>query len=172
MNKIIVTILFLMLSIILLPKNAWAYSKDEVLSAVTVVRSDYYQKSLTENQKLNIAAEAKLADIQKYKYWAHNNPSTGKEWIYFIRQARFNGSAGENLAKGFNSAEKIIDAWLKSPSHKKNLLSGKFDSVGIAIGEVTYKTGPETVVVLTFGKQQKMVSFWEELFPNRKIVSL
>lgn len=153
-------------------KASWAYSEGEVLSAVTVIRSDYSQKSLIENKQLDKAAEAKLADIQKYTYWAHNNPSTGKEWFSFIRQAGFKGSAGENLAKGFTNVKKIIDAWLSSPGHRKNLLSSKFDSVGIAVGEVNYKSGPETVVVLTFGKQQKLMSFFENLLTNRQIALL
>lgn len=171
MKKIILILLVCFLTL-LFPAVTFAYSNSEVISAVNSTRTQNSLKTLTENKQLDQAAAAKLADIQTYQYWAHNNPTTQKTWFSFIRQAGFKGaSIGENLAKGFSSADEVIVAWLNSPSHRDNLLSPKYNAVGIAIGEVNYSTGPQTVVVLTFGKTKSTIaSFFQNLLPQQKTV--
>jgi uncharacterized protein YkwD len=131
-----------------------AFSDSEILSAVNATRKENNLIQLKENSQLNQAAHAKLADIQTYLYWDHNNSQTGKKWLSFVREAGYRFDAGENLARGFNSPDKIINAWLNSPSHRKNLLSSKFNSYGLAVGQVNYASGPETVVVLEFGNTE------------------
>jgi uncharacterized protein YkwD len=161
MKKIILIMAIFLGSMFWHPTKTWAISKNEVLTAVNLTRLNYSQKSLRENLQLNRAAEAKLADIQKYLYWSHNNPTTNKTWLSFIRESGFNGNTGENLAKGFGETDRIITAWLNSPSHRKNLLSGNFNAVGMAVGEVNYGDGLETVVVMEFGKQNTLSFIWK-----------
>lgn len=176
MKKIITFILVACFLSLLKPISSLAYSNSEIITAVNNTRQQNSLSTLTGNKQLDKAAAAKLADIQKYQYWDHNNPTTQATWVSFIRQAGFNGAAGENLAKGFSSADKIIIAWLNSPTHKANLLSPNFNLVGSAIGEVNYSTGPQTVVVLTFGQSKpnifttfrsKTVSFFHNLFQKQ-----
>jgi uncharacterized protein YkwD len=170
MKKIILILLACFLTL-LFPAATFAYSNSEVVSAVNSTRTQNSLKTLTENKQLNQAAAAKMADIQKYQYWSHDNPVTNTGWVSFIRQAGFKGAAGENLAKGFDSTNHIINAWLNSPSHRANLLSANFNAVGVAIGEVNYSTDPQTVVVLTFGKTRpSIISFFQNLFPSQKTV--
>ncbi len=45
--------------------------------------------------------------------------------------ARF--ALGENIAKGQMSASRVMDDWMKSENHRKNILSGAFDEIGIGI---------------------------------------
>ena len=40
-------------------------------------------------------------------------------------------SAGENIAKGYTSAEAVVNAWMASASHRANILSEKYTSMGI-----------------------------------------
>lgn len=40
---------------------------------------------------------------------------------------------GENLAGGFRDPERVVQAWLKSPKHRDNLLRPEFQEVGIAL---------------------------------------
>lgn len=39
---------------------------------------------------------------------------------------------GENIASGYSSAQQVMDGWMNSPDHKANMLSDKYNSVGIA----------------------------------------
>lgn len=44
--------------------------------------------------------------------------------------------SGENLALGFNNNPKgVMNAWLNSPTHKANLITPKFQYIGIAVKE-------------------------------------
>ena len=39
---------------------------------------------------------------------------------------------GENLAKGYNSADEVVDAWMASPSHRANILSSNYNTCAIS----------------------------------------
>ncbi len=133
-------------------KPVFALSSGDVLNVVNEVRKEQNLTSFTTNSKLEQAAYAKLADIQQYKYWNHNNPVTKTDWKSFIKQTGYRGLIGENLAMNLHSGNDVVNAWLNSPTHKSNLLSQGFTEVGMAIGDVVYPEGTKTVVVMEFGK--------------------
>jgi uncharacterized protein YkwD len=40
---------------------------------------------------------------------------------------------GENLARGQKTAKEAVDAWLKSPGHRKNLMDPAYTDTGIGV---------------------------------------
>ena len=80
-------------------------------------------------------------------YWAHNSPEGTTPWV-FIKNAGYTYIyAGENLARGFDSSQEVVSAWMASPEHRANLLSGNYKDVGFAV--VSGKlTGEDTVLVV------------------------
>ena len=38
----------------------------------------------------------------------------------------------ENIAMGQQSTEEVIDAWMRSPGHRANMLNGGFRRIGVA----------------------------------------
>ena len=46
---------------------------------------------------------------------------------------------GENLAKGYDSAQSVVDAWMASPTHAANILAGDFTTCSIAVYETNGK---------------------------------
>ena len=42
------------------------------------------------------------------------------------------GWAGENVAYGFGTGKAVVNAWIKSPGHRENILRPQFESMGIA----------------------------------------
>ena len=44
-------------------------------------------------------------------------------------------SLGENLAKGQLSVKKVVDDWLNSPNHRRNILRPEFEEIGIGLYE-------------------------------------
>jgi len=155
-----------------------AYSDIEILTAVNTIRMENNLNRLEINTQLNQAAQTKLSDIQAFQYWSHDNPQTGKKWLSFIRESAYNFDAGENLARGFDDINKIVNAWLDSPSHRKNLLSPKFNNCGLAVGQVNYVSGPQTVVVLEFGStpesisQKNVINYFRNLFSPLPVAML
>lgn len=108
-------------------------------------------KGLTINQQLASAARAKAIDMVNGNYFDHNSPSGKTPWM-FIRESGYNYSkAGENLAIGFDSTSAPVSAWMKSPSHRANILQSAYTETGLAEVKVIDQGQLTTIVVQVFG---------------------
>lgn len=109
--------------------------------------------TLSTNAKLTAAAQAKANNMLEVQYWDHFGPNGETPWM-FISQAGYTYVyAGENLAKGFRTAEGVHEAWMASPTHKANIMSGNYKDIGVAVVEGTL-LGKETILVVQmFGNQ-------------------
>jgi len=109
---------------------------------------------LTLNPKLSLAAQRKAEDMFLQNYWAHNSPEGKTPW-FFVRGAGYNYIyAGENLARGFDTSDDVISAWMASVRHRENVLSENFREVGFAVRKGKLD-GEETVLVVEeFGSQE------------------
>ncbi|OGI17120.1 MAG: hypothetical protein A3J63_03095 [Candidatus Moranbacteria bacterium RIFCSPHIGHO2_02_FULL_40_12b] len=106
-------------------------------------------KALVENNKLSIAARDKADDMLKKDYFAHTSPSGVTPW-YWLNKNEYNYKyAGENLAINFESAEKQHEAWMKSKSHRGNILNASYREIGVAVfkGKVN---GNEALIAVEF----------------------
>ena len=63
--------------------------------------------------------------------FSHNSPTYGTPFQMMKQLGIAYRSAGENIAKGYTSAEAVVNAWMASPSHKANILSSNYTSMGI-----------------------------------------
>ncbi len=106
---------------------------------------------LTVNPKLTAIAQAKANDMAQNGYFAHTSPDGKTPW-YWLKQGGYVYTyAGENLAVNFSDSAAVEAAWMKSPTHRANLLNGKFTEVGIATAVGMYKGEKTTFVVQVFG---------------------
>lgn len=62
--------------------------------------------------------------------------------------------AGENLAVNFTDYKNIPPSWMKSPSHKANIVDPNYTAVGMATMEGVYKGKTVVFVAQEFGKPQ------------------
>ena len=113
-------------------------------------------RPLRMNARLSRAATAHSRAMVQRKFFAHDAPGGGdvvsraRRAGYIPRSGRW--TVGENLAYGsgpLGTPGKIMGAWMNSPGHKANVLTGRFKEVGIGIvigapvgggGGVTYTT--------------------------------
>lgn len=103
------------------------------------------------NNLLNKAAIEKANDMFTKGYWAHFAPDGKTPW-YFIDQAGYQYKyAGENLARDFALSNQVVAAWMKSATHKKNILDAKFSDTGLAVVNGNMNGEPTTLVVQLFG---------------------
>ncbi len=127
--------------------DAVSITTQQLLQLTNKERQQYGFPPLALNNELISAAEKKGENMFKENYWAHNAPDGTTPWV-FIKNAGYDYSyAGENLARGFDSTESIMNAWMASPGHRENILSPNYKDVGFAIlsGELT---GEDTVLVV------------------------
>ncbi|MEK9173835.1 MAG: CAP domain-containing protein [Patescibacteria group bacterium] len=109
---------------------------------------------LKQNDQLKQAAEAKAKDMFKNDYFAHTSPKGVTPW-HWIKQTGYQyGFAGENLAINYESAESQHKAWMKSPTHRANILSDKYQEIGVAVvsGKIDGKEAQVTVQVFASPK--------------------
>jgi len=131
---------------------------DKVVELTNKERLNTGVTTLKLNSELNQAALAKATDMLEHNYWAHISP-TGTEPWYFVTQSGYKYQhAGENLARDFSNPTDVVKAWMASPTHRQNLLDGRYRDIGIAVMD-GYINGVETtLVVQIFGSSQTSVA--------------
>lgn len=114
--------------------------------------------NLKINPLLVEAAQAKADDMAEKGYFAHNSPEGLTSWHWFSEAGYSFSYAGENLAVNFSDSVDVEEAWMDSPTHRANIMNGKFTEIGIATAVGEYK-GKETVfVVQMFGTPRMLAA--------------
>ncbi len=87
--------------------------------------------ALVPNENLRVSARLHARDMGLRNFFAHENPD-GDTMLDRTRAAGFAGCAvGENIAQGQRSPEEVLESWMTSEGHCKNILSNKFMSLGV-----------------------------------------
>jgi len=123
------------LMLINLPNNIFFadITRSTLISMLNQTRQSLGLGTLTENSKLDQAAQLKANDMLKNGYFSHISPSGTTPWYWFSQSGYNYKYAGENLAIGFYDSEDVYNAWLNSQSHKDNMLNSAYTEVGTAI---------------------------------------
>ena len=124
---------------------------DEVVSLTNEKRVSAGLQPLSYNSTLADAARRKAANMLAENYWAHNSPSGISPWHWFQQADYKYTHAGENLAKDFASTDRMVEAWMNSPTHRENIVSDKFDEIGIAVVPGNLLGEDTVLVVQLFG---------------------
>jgi uncharacterized protein YkwD len=93
---------------------------------------------LDSTRKLDTTAAGKSADILRCNEFSHE--ACGRDFLHWFRRLGYIGGrcwwAGENLAWGTGSLgtpRSIVKAWLRSPSHRANILGSEYNDFGISL---------------------------------------
>lgn len=96
---------------------------------------------LTFSPLLARTAENHSRAMARYGFFSHSNPA-GQGTEERINRAGYRWRAfGENIGCGQDTPEKIMAAWMKSASHRENMLSPAYSEIGIGFapgGECRY----------------------------------
>jgi len=161
---LVYTLLFFVINYVpgIFPKSFSQVSASSITSSklIELTNADRERFGLTDlkgNANLTSAAYAKANDILEKQYWDHYGPNGETPW-QFIRGAGYDYVyAGENLAKGFKTAEGIHQAWMASTTHRENILSGDYQDIGIAVVSGTLIGEDIILVVQMFGNLTDVV---------------
>jgi uncharacterized protein YkwD len=103
---------------------------------------------------LSTAAQKKADDMMAKHYFSHVSPSGIAPWHRFAESGYAYIYAGENLAMDFYTPANLEDAWMASPTHRANILNGKYKDIGFGIVQGTYQGKPAIFVVEFFGTKK------------------
>lgn len=116
--------------------------EQKVVDLVNQEREKQGLKSLTLNKKLSDVARTKSKDMMDKGYFDHNSPTYGSPFDMMKQFGIEYTTAGENIAKGQQSPEDVMNAWMNSDGHRKNILNPDFTEIGVGYvkGDTTYWT--------------------------------
>ncbi len=105
--------------------------ESEVIRLTNVERSKQGLAPLQGDWQLSRVARYKSADMRDRGYFSHTSPTYGSP---FDMMKSFNISyrtAGENIAAGQTTAAQVVQEWMASPGHRKNILSANYTHIGV-----------------------------------------
>jgi uncharacterized protein YkwD len=127
-----------------------------VLPAVVVdltndERADVAAVPLQRNSTLDAAAASKAQHMAENEYFAHFAPDGTTPWSFFKSSGYVYAHAGENLAIHFTDSTEVVEAWMQSPAHQKNIVDTKYTEIGVGTAKGTYDGYDTVYVVQLFG---------------------
>lgn len=109
----------------------------EVVRLVNIERAKYGLSPLSENSTLGDFAQTRSQEI--ISLFDHTRPN-GNRAVKDILALGGMRTCGENIAMGQPTPEAVVDAWMNSEGHRKNILTEDFTMIGVgcSFGGGTY----------------------------------
>ncbi|MEV6953060.1 sigma-70 family RNA polymerase sigma factor [Streptomyces sp. NPDC051183] len=105
----------------------------QVVALVNTERAAAGCGPLKEDSQLRAAAQGHSDDMAKRDFFSHTNPD-GADPGQRTTAAGYRWSTyGENIAAGQQTPQQVMDAWMKSPGHRANILNCSFKDIGVGI---------------------------------------
>ncbi|BBN93877.1 allergen V5/Tpx-1 related [Deinococcus grandis] len=96
---------------------------------------------LTWNAALGQAAQGHAADMAAQNYFSHTSKD-GRTFSQRITNAGYTPyrTIGENIAAGQGTPQQVVDGWLKSEGHCRNIMNPNFKELGVGYAYTTTST--------------------------------
>ncbi|MDR4887764.1 CAP domain-containing protein [Fredinandcohnia sp. QZ13] len=114
--------------------------EQEVVTLTNKERAKNGLQPLKIDLKLSEVARTKSSDMKKNGYFSHTSPTYGSPFDMMKQFGIQYRAAGENIAKGQRSPQEVVNAWMNSEGHRKNILSSNFTHIGVGHVEGNYWT--------------------------------
>ncbi|MEN2766988.1 CAP domain-containing protein [Ornithinibacillus xuwenensis] len=105
--------------------------ENEVVTLTNQERQQAGLSILKVDNSLSSVAREKSNDMQQKGYFSHTSPTYGSPFDMMRDFGITYQSAGENIAKGQQSAKEVVQAWMNSEGHRANILNGDFTHIGV-----------------------------------------
>jgi len=133
--------------------------EDEIIRRINLIRLEEGLSALNKDSRLMSSALNKAKDMTSNNYFDHSTLNNLKMFYWISGSDYSYDLAGENLAKGFSSVNRLINAWVSSPAHYQNIINPKFKDVGIGIIEGKLNGKKTVFVVQHFGLEKVSLSY-------------
>ncbi len=102
------------------------------------IRLDAGVGAVTENATLNQIAQGHAEDQVANNYFAHLDRTGGTAGDRALAGGYDYRYIAENIARGFNDEDAVIDAWMASPGHVENMLDVRAEEFGVGREDTTW----------------------------------
>ncbi|MBD1383308.1 CAP domain-containing protein [Metabacillus arenae] len=115
--------------------------EQKVVDLTNAERQKQGLKPLQLDTKLSDVAREKSNDMKAKNYFDHNSPTYGSPFDMMKQFGIDYRTAGENIAMGQQSPEEVVNAWMNSEGHRKNIMNSEFTHIGVGhVAEGNYWT--------------------------------
>lgn len=105
--------------------------EQEVVQLTNQERTKQGLKPFKVNDELSRVAREKSRDMAVNGYFSHQSPTYGSPFDMMKKWGITYRTAGENIAKGQRSPKEVVQAWMNSDGHRKNILNPNFTEIGV-----------------------------------------
>lgn len=109
--------------------------ENEVVRLVNKIRTQNGLKSLNTDWELSRVARIKSQDMKDLGYFSHTSPTYGSPFQMMKNFGISYKSAAENIAHGQKSPQAVVNAWMNSSGHRKNILNSTYNKIGVGYVE-------------------------------------
>ncbi len=106
----------------------------EVLRLVNEARISEGLSPLSACAGLQEASHTRAADLVAEYRSDHTRPDGSECFTVLTPLGLSFSAAGENIAAGYQTPASVMAAWMASPGHRSNILSGEFTHLGVGYG--------------------------------------
>jgi len=103
----------------------------QVLELINEERTIRGLSPLSFDESLAKVSEAHSEDMAKRGYFSHNTPEGLTPFDRMKNAGISYNTAGENIAAGQDTPEAVVEAWMNSDGHRKNILNANYKRTGI-----------------------------------------
>jgi uncharacterized YkwD family protein len=103
----------------------------QVIDLTNAQRSKNGLPALKADSQLSGVAQKKSVDMQQNNYFSHTSPTYGSPFDMMRDFGVTYKSAGENIAQGQRTPQEVVNAWMNSEGHRKNILSANYTHIGV-----------------------------------------
>lgn len=105
--------------------------EQKVVELTNQERAKQGLKALKVDNGLAKMARDKSQDMADKGYFDHQSPTYGSPFDMMGSYGITYTSAGENIAAGQPTPQAVVDAWMKSPGHRANILNTSYSYIGV-----------------------------------------
>ena len=85
------------------------------------------------DDRLFEAARLKSGDMRDRNYCGHQSPVYGSPFDMLGNLGIDYRRAGENVAMGYHTPEKVMKGWMESPGHRSNIIGADYEKTGVGV---------------------------------------
>ena len=121
-----------------MPANA-AETKAEIGALVNAQRTSHGRTALTENAALDKAAQSHACWMAKTGNFSHKGRGGSGPMARTKSAGYCTRLTAENIAMGYSSAGQVVNGWLTSSGHLKNIMLRKTRNYGLGVAMMNGK---------------------------------
>lgn len=130
--------------------------QQEVLNLTNAERAANGCGPVVLDPTLNAVADAHSEDMAANNYFDHTGLDGSAPWDRVQAAGYPAGGSGENIAQGYSTAQSVLDGWMNSPGHRRNILNCSWTELGVG-----YANGSST-------RNNIPPIYWTQVFATRR----